>query len=198
MTGGELEEQLNAFLVASSVLVRITDAGRDHGQIRAFNNRTFDETKAPPIVVMRNEDYGRIWRLLDDKRSVELEFDIVNRSYPEGRTSYNVIAEIPGSDKADEVVMLGGHLDSWHAATGSTDNAIGCSVMMEAARILATMGSRRGEPFVSRSGVEKSKAFLARRLTFASTLAASKSRSRSLRSSPPTSTSTVALAALAA
>jgi hypothetical protein len=140
LTGGELEEQLNAFLVASSVLVRITDAGRDHGQIRAFNNRTFDETKAPPVVVMRNEDYGRIWRLLDDKRPVELEFDIVNRSYPEGRTSYNVIAEIPGSDRAEEVVMLGGHLDSWHSATGSTDNAIGCSVMMEAARILATMG----------------------------------------------------------
>jgi hypothetical protein len=140
LTGGEIEEQLNAFLVANGALVRITDAGRDHGQIRAFNNRTYDETKAPPIVVMRNEDYGRIWRLLDDKRSVELEFDIVNRSYPEGRTSYNVIAEIPGSDKADEVVMLGGHLDSWHAATGSTDNAIGCSVMMEAARILATIG----------------------------------------------------------
>ena len=136
----QVDEQLNTFLVANGVLVRITDAGRDHGQIRAFNNRTFDETKAPPIVVMRNEDYGRIWRLLDDKRAVELEFDIVNRSYPEGRTSYNVITEIPGSDKADEVVMLGGHLDSWHAATGSTDNAIGCSVMMEAARILAAIG----------------------------------------------------------
>jgi hypothetical protein len=140
LTGGELEEQLNAFLATSGVLVRITDAGRDHGQIRAFNNRTFDETKAPPIVVMRNEDYGRIWRLLDDKRVVELEFDIVNRSYPEGRTAYNVIAEIPGSDKADEVVMLGGHLDSWHAATGATDNAIGVSVMMEAARILTAIG----------------------------------------------------------
>jgi hypothetical protein len=140
LTGAELEEQLNTFLVANNVLVRITDAGRDHGQIRAFNNRTYDETKAPPTVVMRNEDYGRIWRLLDDKRSVDLEFDIVNRSYPEGRTSHNVIAEIPGSDKAGEVVMLGGHLDSWHAATGSTDNAIGCSVMMEAARILATIG----------------------------------------------------------
>ena len=140
LAANQVEEQLNAFLVANGVLVRITDAGRDHGQIRAFNNRTFDETKAPPIVVMRNEDYGRIWRLLDDKRAVELEFDIVNRSYPEGRTSYNVIAEIPGSDKADEVVMLGGHLDSWHAATGSTDNAIGCSVMMEAARILTAIG----------------------------------------------------------
>ena len=140
LTTNEIEEQLNTFLATSGVLVRITDAGRDHGQIRAFHNRTFDETKAPPIVVMRNEDYGRIWRLLDDKRPVELEFDIVNRSYPEGRTAYNVVAEIPGSDKADEVVMLGGHLDSWHAATGSTDNAIGCSVMMEAARILAVVG----------------------------------------------------------
>jgi hypothetical protein len=140
LTANELDEQLNVFLATSGVLVRITDAGRDHGQIRAFHNRTFDETKAPPIVVMRNEDYGRIWRLLDGKRAVELEFDIVNRSYPEGRTAYNVVAEIPGTDKADEVVMLGGHLDSWHAATGSTDNAIGCSVMMEAARILTAIG----------------------------------------------------------
>ncbi len=140
LTANQLDEQLNAFLVANGVLVRIADAGRDHGQIRAFHNRTFDETKAPPTVVMRNEDYGRIWRLLDDKRPVELEFDIVNRTHPEGRTSYNVIAEIPGGDKADEVVMLGGHLDSWHAATGSTDNAIGCSVMMEAARILTAIG----------------------------------------------------------
>ncbi len=140
LTGNQIEEQLNSFFAANGVLVRITDAGRDHGQIRAFHNRTFDETKAPPIVVMRNEDYGRIWRLLDDKRQVELEFDIVNRSFPEGRTSYNVLAEIPGTDKADEIVMLGGHLDSWHAATGSTDNAIGCSVMMEAARILSTIG----------------------------------------------------------
>ena len=142
LTGNQLEEQLNAFLVANGVLVRITDAGRDHGQIRAFNNRTFDVAKAPPVAVMRNEDYGRIWRLLDDNRPVELEFDIVNHTYPEGRTSYNVIAEIPGTDKADEIVMLGGHLDSWHAATGSTDNAIGCSVMMEAARILLAVGAK--------------------------------------------------------
>ena len=142
LTAIQIDEQLNAFLVAGGAIVRVNDAGRDHGQIRAFHNRTFDVAKAPPIVVMRNEDYGRIWRLLDDKRTVELEFDIVNRTHPEGRTSYNVIAEIPGRDKADEIVMLGGHLDSWHAATGSTDNAIGCSVMMEAARILSAIGVR--------------------------------------------------------
>jgi Zn-dependent M28 family amino/carboxypeptidase len=71
---------------------------------------------------------------------VELEFEIVNRTYPDGRTNYNVVAEIPGSDKAGEVVMLGGHLDSWHSATGATDNAIGCAIMMEAARILTAIG----------------------------------------------------------
>ncbi len=71
---------------------------------------------------------------------MQLELNIVNRTYPEGATAYNVIAEIPGTDKAQEVVMLGGHLDSWHAATGATDNAIGCAVMMEAIRILQAIG----------------------------------------------------------
>jgi carboxypeptidase Q len=140
LTGAQIDEQVNRFLVSNGALVRINDAGRDHGQIRAFDNRTRDTANAPPTVVMRNEDYGRISRLLADKRTVELEFEIVNRTYPEGRTSYNVVAEIRGSDRADEVVMLGGHLDSWHAATGATDNAIGCAVMMEAARILAAIG----------------------------------------------------------
>ena len=140
LTNRQLQEQLNQFLVASGALVRINDAGRDHGQIRAFSNATYDVEKAPPTVVMRNEDYGRIWRLLTDQRDVELEFDIVNRTHPDGQTSYNVIAEIPGTDRADEVVMLGGHLDSWHAGTGATDNAIGCAVMMEVARILTAIG----------------------------------------------------------
>jgi Zn-dependent M28 family amino/carboxypeptidase len=89
---------------------------------------------------MSNEDFGRIARILNDGTEVVLEFNIVNHVYPEGATSYNTVAEIPGSDKADEVIMLGGHLDSWHAATGATDNAIGCSIMMEAARILKTLG----------------------------------------------------------
>jgi hypothetical protein len=131
---------VNAMILRSGVAVRINDGARDHGQIRAFQNNTYDITKAPPTVVLRNEDYGRISRLLAGGMPVTLEFNIVNRSYPEGKTSYNAVAEIPGSDKADEVVMLGGHLDSWHAATGATDNAIGCAVMMEAARIIQAIG----------------------------------------------------------
>jgi carboxypeptidase Q len=140
LTNNQITQQLWEFLVTNGVVARVLDAGRDHGQIRAFQNSSYDPTKAVPTVVMRNEDYGRISRLLGGSQNVELEFDIVNRIYPEGKTAYNAIAEIPGSDRADEVVMLGGHLDSWHAATGATDNAIGCAVMMEAARILAAIG----------------------------------------------------------
>jgi hypothetical protein len=137
---GQVNEQVEKFLVEVGALVRINDAGRDHGQIRAFSNRTYDPAKVVPTVVMRNEDFGRISRLLAGGARVELEFNIVNRFYPEGRTAYNTVAEIPGTDKKDEVIMLGGHLDSWHAATGATDNAIGCAVMMEAARILKAIG----------------------------------------------------------
>jgi hypothetical protein len=136
----QVAEQLDQFLVAAGAVGRVNDAGREHGQIRAFNNRTFDVAKAVPTVVMRNEDYGRLSRLIADGRPVELELNIVNRSYPEGATAYNVVAEIPGTDKAQEVVMLGGHVDSWHSATGATDNAIGCATMLEAIRILNAIG----------------------------------------------------------
>jgi carboxypeptidase Q len=140
LTPDEAAEALNVFLVTAGAALRVNDAGREHGQIRAFNNRTFDVAKAVPTVVMRNEDYGRIVRLMASGRVVELEATIVNRTFPEGRTQHNVVAEIPGSDKAQEVVMLGGHLDSWHAATGATDNAIGSATMLEAIRILQAIG----------------------------------------------------------
>jgi hypothetical protein len=140
LTARELARQLDDFLVANGAVGRVNDAGRAHGQIIAFSNTTYDVTKAVPTVVMRNEDYGRIARILADGTPVELEMNIVNRWYPEGKTAYNTIAEIAGSDKKDEVVMLGGHLDSWHSATGATDNAIGCATMMEAARILKAIG----------------------------------------------------------
>ena len=140
LSNRQINEQLDAFLKENGVLVRVNDAGREFRQIRAFNNSSFDVNKVAPTVVMSNEDFGRITRILNDGTDVTLEFNIVNRVFPEGSTSYNTIAEIRGSDKADEVIMLGGHLDSWHAATGATDNAIGCAIMMEAARILKTLG----------------------------------------------------------
>ena len=140
MTAAQMNLQIDEFLVANGAKLRVDDAAREHGQIIEHHNRTYDVTKAVPTVVMRNEDYGRIARILADGTPVELEFNIVNTWYPEGKTAYNTIAEIPGGDKKDEIVMLGGHLDSWNVATGATDNAIGCATMMEAARILQAIG----------------------------------------------------------
>ncbi|HEY3582158.1 MAG TPA: M20/M25/M40 family metallo-hydrolase [Pyrinomonadaceae bacterium] len=140
LTNRQLNEQVAAFVKDSGALLQVNDAGREFRQIRAFNNTTFDVNKVLPTVVMSNEDFGRITRIMNDGTDVTLEFNIVNHVYPEGVMSYNTVAEIRGTDKADEVIMLGGHLDSWHAATGATDNAIGCAIMMEAARILKTLG----------------------------------------------------------
>ncbi len=142
LTARQIDEQLDAFLKENGAAVRVNDAGREFRQIRAFNNRSFDVNKVVPTIVMSNEDFGRITRILNDGTEVVMEFNIVNRVYPEGATSYNTIGEIRGTDKADEVIMLGGHLDSWHAATGATDNAIGCAIMMEAARILKALNVR--------------------------------------------------------
>jgi carboxypeptidase Q len=140
LTTAQVTEATDTWLKANGALVRVNDAAMAHGLIRAFQNRTYDPSKVIPTVVLRNEDYGRIERLLADGDDVRLTFDIVNHDYPEGKTTYNVVGEIPGSDKAGEIVMLGGHLDSWHAATGATDNAIGSAIMMEAARIIQALG----------------------------------------------------------
>ncbi|MBI5087159.1 MAG: M20/M25/M40 family metallo-hydrolase [Acidobacteria bacterium] len=140
LTAAQVTALIDPWLVANGALVKVTDAGMVHGMVRAFQNRTYDVTKTVPTAILRNEDYGRAARLLARGEQVVMEFNIVNRVYPEGNTTWNVVAEIPGTDKKDEVVMLGGHLDSWHSATGATDNASGVSVMMEAARIIQALG----------------------------------------------------------
>jgi carboxypeptidase Q len=140
LTPIQAAEQLDAMLLEGGAVVRINDAARGEGIIVAQQHRAYDPAKTVPTIILRNDDYGRIERLLDDGEDVKLQFEITNHVYPEGKTSYNVVAEVPGTDKADEVVMLGGHLDSWHGGTGATDNAIGCSIMMEAARLIQSNG----------------------------------------------------------
>ena len=136
----EANAKVDEMLVAGGAAVRINDAGRADGIIVAQQHRGYDPATAVPTVILRNDDFGRVERLLADGEDVKLDFEIANQIYPEGKTSYNTIAEIPGSDKASEVVILGGHLDSWHGGTGATDNAIGCSIMMEAARLIQNSG----------------------------------------------------------
>ena len=96
----------------------------------------------PAQVTLNIEHYGRIYRTLDKKVPVTLQMDIDNKFFDQDLDAFNIIAEIPGTDKADEVVMVGAHFDSWHGGTGATDNAAGSAVMMEALRILKTTGVR--------------------------------------------------------
>ncbi|MGC4104482.1 M28 family metallopeptidase [Ferruginibacter sp.] len=93
-------------------------------------------------VMLSSDDYLRIQRLVMSGQKVEMEADVKTKFYPEDIKGYNVVAEIPGTDPVlkDEIVMLGGHLDSWHGATGATDNAAGSAVMMEVVRILKATG----------------------------------------------------------
>lgn len=139
LTPAEVGHIVDEFLVEAGALARINDAGHAYGVIVAQQSNYYDWTRVVPTLIMRNEDYGRISRIMDDGTPVTLKIDVQNRIYPEGKTVYDAVGEIPGSDKKDEVVMLGGHYDSWHGATGATDNGIGSSMMLEAIRILASL-----------------------------------------------------------
>jgi carboxypeptidase Q len=93
-------------------------------------------------IVIAFEEYMSLYRLAAANIAVKLEVDVKSRFVTNDTKGYNVIAEIKGTDSKlkDEIVMLGGHLDSWHGSHGATDNAAGCAVMMEAVRILKTLG----------------------------------------------------------
>jgi Zn-dependent M28 family amino/carboxypeptidase len=93
-----------------------------------------------PQIVVAAEHYGRLIRILDKKIPVTVELDVRNKFVDTNLNSVNVIAELPGSDKADELVMIGAHFDSWHSGTGATDNGVSSAVMMEAMRILHDSG----------------------------------------------------------
>src|SRR5207253_7827518 len=94
LTAQQIAEQVDKFLLDNGVLVRVNDAGREHGQIRAFNNRTFDTSKVVLTAVLRNEDYGRIARILADGQLDTLELNIQNQGFTAASTAYNDIAEI--------------------------------------------------------------------------------------------------------
>ena len=140
LTVAEITGQVNKFLIENGALAKITDSGRAYGIILQQSTAGYNENpNSPnlPSLVMGNEDYGRIYRTATiDHIPVVLRLNIHNEFYPSGRTVYNVVGELPGTDKADEVVMAGGHFDSWNPATGATDNAAGGSVAVEALRLI--------------------------------------------------------------
>lgn len=104
--------------------------------------RPYDKN-APPVIpqlVMAVENYNRLARMIQAGEAVRMNVKLEVQFHDQDLMAYNTVAEIPGSDKADEIVMLGAHMDSWHAGTGATDNGAGVAVCMEAVRILKALG----------------------------------------------------------
>ncbi|HUR82380.1 MAG TPA: M20/M25/M40 family metallo-hydrolase [Thermoanaerobaculia bacterium] len=139
----EFRKLLAQFAMDEKIAAIVTLPNGEGGIFRVQGGGTWTDTEpvGVPSVGLAPEQYARIARLVDDKQDVELEIDVRARFLDEDLNGYNTIAEIPGGDKKNEVVMMGAHLDSWHTGTGATDNAAGCVVMMEAARILKTLGT---------------------------------------------------------
>ena len=133
-----LNAKVNTFLTGEGVRLVIT-AGRGSGGTvfpKRLGDRDPDHPLPPPAISITPEQYNRLVRLVDKGLEPKIEADVRTTLHRETLDSANVIAELAGGEKADEIVMLGGHLDSTAAALGATDNAAGCAVMMEAVRIL--------------------------------------------------------------
>lgn len=138
----QFQEKMRTYFVDEGALLTVTANARgESGTVFASNGspRTGDPTKNLPSVAITAENYNRIARLVEHNVPVKLTFDIKNSFDMSQTEAFNVIAEIPGSSKPDELVMVGGHFDSWHMGTGATDNGAGAATAMEVMRILKSL-----------------------------------------------------------
>ncbi len=134
---------LAEFMVEEGVVATLEVSSRDHGLVRVTEGGTYglpDLAPGVPALVMATEHYNRLVRLVEDEVEVELELDVAAALHDDVDVAHNTVADLEGSDLAEEIVMVGGHLDSWHAGTGATDNGANCAVVMEAVRILKAAG----------------------------------------------------------
>ncbi|MCH7398065.1 M20/M25/M40 family metallo-hydrolase [Belliella sp. DSM 107340] len=139
-----LDQKVNDFLLEEGIALRISGTRGNFGTVfhtRAGSYSTA-KNKTIPEMEIALEHFGRIERLLKNGQTVTVDAEIEVEWLDDDYKGYNVLAEIPGTDKTlkPELVLLGAHLDSWHAGTGANDNAAGVVVMMEAIRILKTLG----------------------------------------------------------
>jgi len=136
-------KDLNQFFADEKVLAVIDHSRQTSGGgtvfVQSGGSYKTGETTTVPQLTMALEHWTRVARLLEQKKDVSLELNVANTFYDDDPMQYDTIAEIPGTDKKDELVMLGAHLDSWHAGTGATDNGAGTIVIMEAVRILKAL-----------------------------------------------------------
>ena len=136
----------NAFLIAEGA-VAVLEPGSGRGDsgsvlVGSGGSRNPKDPPVPPQLAVATEHYNRLARMVGKGTPVTIEVDVRSSFHDADQNMFNIVAEIPGTDKADEVVMLGAHFDSWHAGVGAVDNAAGSAVMMEAMRILKQSGLR--------------------------------------------------------
>ncbi len=147
----------NAFFKEEGVNAMLTDSGKPDALLNmtGLGGRTYSISPLPAAFVT-SENYSLIWRLLK-RGPVEAEIEITNTISESPVDVYNTVAEIRGSEKPDEVVVLGAHLDSWDLGTGSTDNGTGSMVVLEAARAVEKLGlkPKRTIRFILFSGEEQ-------------------------------------------
>ena len=135
------QAQRTQFFKDEGALALLVPGRGDGGTVFVQGGGSRDASAPPglPTISIAIEHYGRIQRTLEKQMPVTIELDIKN-TFHDDPMSFNVVGEIPGTDKAGEIVMLGAHFDSWQGGTGATDNAAGSAVMMEAMRILKQSG----------------------------------------------------------
>ena len=140
----EATQELNAMMQRERPALILESSGGEHGTVFVLGMNRRDANDTNPTVVLAAEHYNLIARMLEEGLPVSLSMRVDARFQETDRNAYNVIAELKGTDPkiGDEVVMVGAHLDSWHTATGATDNADGVTVAMEAMRILKAVGAR--------------------------------------------------------
>lgn len=139
----EVNRAINELLADESPAVILRPSGRAYGVIRGGGSgagRVPGSDEPTPELMVAAEQYGIMWRNAQRGIPVRAEILVENRFFDDDYNDYNTLGDIQGTDLADEYVMLGAHLDSWHYGTGATDNASGSIVMMEAMRILKAIG----------------------------------------------------------
>lgn len=139
-----LRSSIDSFFMAEGAIAVLSGGRGTMGTVFTSNGspRAWDAKPVLPELEMGAEHIARIQRLLDADKEVTLELDTKTTFFTTDSVEYNVVAEIPGTDPKlkEELVMLGGHMDSWHGSTGTTDNGTGVAVAMEAVRILKALG----------------------------------------------------------
>ncbi len=138
-----MRDTIAKFLESEDIAAALYPSSRTYGILRVWGDRAARDAEQPipkTQLVVSHEQYGQIYRNLKRGIPVRLEIDVQNEFFESDLQAYNTLGDIPGTDKADEYVMLGAHLDSWYSGTGATDNAAGSIVMMEAVRILKALG----------------------------------------------------------